>query len=248
QALAYTGAAAGAGRLEDAGVAAMLGSVDRSRIGSLLSALAAAAGALLGQEVATLAECAPDWSGVLDALAEALHHVQVRQLVPMAGIDGAGVEIDIDALAAATRPELVQLWYQMALNARRDLPYAPSARAGFEMAVLRMLAFRPGQAEGGTPPPAGGSGAQKAAASRGGAAAAARAALQAAPAAAPQPTRAATPPPQPTPSPAPTPPPAPTPTPTAATPDLDAERWIELVAAAGLSGPAGQLAAHAAFS
>ncbi|MDG6349526.1 DNA polymerase III subunit gamma/tau, partial [Luteimonas sp. 8-5] len=160
QALAYTGAAAGAGKLEDAGVAAMLGSVDRSRIGALLSALAAGDGALLLQEVATLAEFAPDWNSVLDALAEALHHVQVRQLVPGAGVDGAGV--DIDAIAAATRPELVQLWYQMALNARRDLPYAPSARAGFEMAVLRMLAFRPGQVEGGTPPPAGASGAGKA--------------------------------------------------------------------------------------
>src|SRR5690606_8169399 len=107
---AYTGAAAGAGKLEGAGVAAMLGSVDRSRIGALLSALAAGDGALLLQEVATLAEFAPDWNGVLDALAEALHHVQVRQLVPGAGVDGAGVDIDIDALAAATRPELVQLW------------------------------------------------------------------------------------------------------------------------------------------
>src|SRR5690606_24999950 len=115
---------------------------------------------------------------------------------------------------------------------RRDLPYAPSARAGFALAALRMPALRPGQAGGDTPPAAGGSGAPQATASRGRAAAAARAALQAAPAAAPQPTRAATP---------------PVPAPTAATPALDAERWIELVDAAGLSGPAGQLAAHAAF-
>ncbi|UUS15846.1 hypothetical protein NMB32_10260 [Stenotrophomonas sp. CD2] len=40
----------------------------------------------------------------------------------------------------------MQLWYQMALNGRRDLPLAPSPRAGFEMAVLRMLAFRPAAA------------------------------------------------------------------------------------------------------
>src|SRR5690606_2790302 len=116
QALAYTGAAEGAGKLDDAGVAAMLGSVDRSRIGTLLGALAAGDGALLLQEVATLAEFSPDWSSVLDALAEALHQVQVRQLVPGAGPEGEG--IDVEAIAAATRPELVQLWYQMALNAR----------------------------------------------------------------------------------------------------------------------------------
>ncbi|MDQ2702848.1 MAG: DNA polymerase III subunit gamma/tau, partial [Pseudomonadota bacterium] len=170
QALAYTGAAAGTGKLDDAGVAAMLGSVDRSRIGALLAALAAGDGGLLLQEVATLAEFSPDWSGVLDALAEALHHVQVRQLVPGMEVEGEG--IDTDAIAAAARPELVQLWYQMALNARRDLQYAPSPRAGFEMALLRMLAFRPGQVEGGAPPPAAASGTPKAASRSSGAAAA----------------------------------------------------------------------------
>src|SRR5699024_999054 len=95
-------------------------------------------------EVATLAGFSPDWSGVLDALADALHRVQVRQLVPGVEIEGDGV--DIDGLAAKLRPELVQLWYQMALGARRDLALAPGPRAGFEMAVLRMLAFRPAEA------------------------------------------------------------------------------------------------------
>src|SRR3546814_19939993 len=55
---------------------------------------------------------------------------------------------DLEALASALRPEVVQLWYQMALNGRRDLSLAPSPRSGFEMCLLRMLAFRP--AEGGT--------------------------------------------------------------------------------------------------
>ena len=64
-----------------------------------------------------------------------------RQLVPDVRIEADA--IDVDALAAHLRPELVQLWYQMALNGRRDLSLAPSARAGFEMAMLRMLAFRP---------------------------------------------------------------------------------------------------------
>jgi len=54
--------------------------------------------------------------------------------------------LDLGGFAARVRPEVVQLWYQMALNGRRDLPLAPSPRAGFEMAVLRMLAFRPAAA------------------------------------------------------------------------------------------------------
>ncbi|WP_206861092.1 DNA polymerase III subunit gamma/tau [Lysobacter changpingensis] len=148
QAIAYTGASAGAdgGVLADAGVAAMLGTVDRTRVGALLSALAEGDGERLLAEVATLAEFSPDWGSVLDAFSDALHRVQVRQLVPEAQVEADGV--DLDALAGRLRPEVVQLWYQMALNGRRDLPLAPSPRAGFEMSLLRMLAFRPTDGEG----------------------------------------------------------------------------------------------------
>ena len=141
QAIAYTGAGGEGGALADDAVATMLGSVDRTRVGTLLAALAAGDGAQLMAEVATLADFSPDWSSVLDALADALHRIQVRQLVPEVAVEADG--LDLDALAAAARPEVVQLWYQMALNGRRDLALAPSPRAGFEMSVLRMLAFRP---------------------------------------------------------------------------------------------------------
>ncbi len=154
QAIAYTGASAGGGMLGDAGVAAMLGTVDRTRVGALLTALGEGDGERLLAEVATLAEFSPDWASVLDAFSEALHRVQVRQLVPEAHVESDGV--DLDALAGRLRPEVVQLWYQMALNGRRDLAFAPSPRAGFEMSVLRMLAFRPAEGEGARAPSSGG--------------------------------------------------------------------------------------------
>ncbi len=78
---------------------------------------------------------------MLDAISDALHRIQVRQLVPEVEITSDAV--DVDGLAQQLRPELVQLWYQMALNGRRDLGHAPSPRSGFEMSLLRMLAFRP---------------------------------------------------------------------------------------------------------
>ncbi|MBO9883373.1 DNA polymerase III subunit gamma/tau, partial [Xanthomonas sp. D-109] len=137
QAIAYAG-----GALRDEVVRAMLGTVDRTQVGAMLDALADADGQRLLQVVAGLAEFSPDWGGVLEALAEALHRIQVRQLVPGAAtpaLDG----LDPAPLAERLRPEIVQLWYQMALNGRRDLYLAPSPRAGFEMALLRMLAFRP---------------------------------------------------------------------------------------------------------
>ena len=240
QAIAYTGAGAG-GALTDAAVAAMLGTVDRSRVNALLAALGAGDGAALLAEIATLAEFSPDWNGVLDALADALHRVQVRQLVP--GVETQADAIDVDVLATQLRPELVQLWYQMALNARRDLSFAPSPRAGFEMAMLRMLAFRPGS-----------SGSQAVAADtpRVASAAAARAALSQSPKDA-APSRGSTQAP-PAVAIADEPPPAP-PAMDAAKKNvardnsiiLDAERWLELVAASGLRGPARELANHAGF-
>ena len=140
QAIAYTGSGDG-GALREEGVRTMLGTVDRTQVGAMLDALADADGAALLGIVTGLAEFSPDWHGVLDALAEALHRIQVRQLVPGVAVEADG--IDADAFAQRLRPEVVQLWYQMAINGRRDLHLAPSARAGFEMSVLRMLAFRP---------------------------------------------------------------------------------------------------------
>ena len=151
QAIAYAG-----GALREDVVRTMLGTVDRTQVAAMLDALAEGDGARLLQVVATLAEFSPDWSGVLDALAEALHRIQVQQLVPGAAIAEG---LDVEAFAGRMRPEVVQLWYQMALNGRRDLPLAPSPRAGFEMAVLRMLAFRPAAAVPAIPTlPEGGSG------------------------------------------------------------------------------------------
>ena len=97
QAIAYTG-----GQLTDAAVATMLGTVDRTRVGALLDALAGGDGEALMAEVAALAEFSPDWSSVLEALTEALHRLQVRQLVPAAAMEADGVALD--ALADAVRP------------------------------------------------------------------------------------------------------------------------------------------------
>ncbi|MBT2747168.1 DNA polymerase III subunit gamma/tau, partial [Lysobacter sp. ISL-42] len=183
QAIAYGGAGADA-PLEGASVAAMLGSVDRTRVGAVLTALADGDGQRLLDEVATLAEFSPDWGSVLETLGDALHRIQVRQLVPEAAIEADGV--DVDALAAQLRPELVQLWYQMSVNGRRDLPLAPSPRAGFEMSVLRMLAFRPSgagdapAAPSGSGAAAGSSGSGSGSGSRGESARSASAAAQAA--------------------------------------------------------------------
>jgi DNA polymerase-3 subunit gamma/tau len=227
QAIAYTG-----GKLEETQVAAMLGTVDRTRVGSLLEALADADGARLLDEVAKLAEFAPDWGDVLDALASALHRIQVKQLVPEATVEADG--IDAGEFASKLRPELVQLWYQMALDGRRELPLAPAPRAGFEMSVLRMLAFRPDStASQSVPIPASNA---TASAPRSAPPAAQRTAAPSTPAPRPMPE-----------APAPQAVPVAKPVAAASITNLDADGWLELVARSGVRGPAAQLAAHSGF-
>lgn len=180
QAIAYAG-----GALREDVVGTMLGSVDRTQVAALLDALADGDGDRLMATVETLAGFAPDWGNVLDALAEALHRIQVRQLVPGAVREDEG--IDVAAYAGRVRPEVVQLWYQMAVNGRRDLELAPAPRVGFEMSVLRMLAFRP-EADAGVLAGGQGAGTQ---ATTGSKAAAPQAAAPATPAAGATPPKAA---------------------------------------------------------
>lgn len=147
QAIAY-----GGGALKADDVRAMLGSVARGQVLGLLQALAAGQGEALMLECARIASYSPDFGGVLDDVAAVLHRIQLMQLVPgyqAEGDEGAGEELA--ALAQQLAPEDVQLYYQIATTGRRDLPMAPDARTGFEMAVLRMLAFRPGEV-GDAPP------------------------------------------------------------------------------------------------
>ena len=255
QAIGYTG-----GKLEGAAVATMLGTVDRSRVQALLAALADGDGARLLDEATQLAEFSPDWGSVLDAVSEALHRIQVKQLVP--AVEVASDAIDIEALATQLRPELVQLWYQMALNGRRDLGYAPSPRSGFEMSLLRMLAFRPETAGVGAQPsvPKPAVAPPSSPQERSAAAERARAVMaeslpkaakpSPAPVPEPEPSRESTPPVRV----AEPPPPRSVESVVAATPlpantllVTDSEHWLDLVARSSLRGPAKMLAEHAAF-
>ena len=95
-----------------------------------------------------LAEQGPDWGGVLAEILNVLHRVAIAQALPEAIDNGQGDRERVLALAQALPAEDVQFYYQMGLIGRRDLPLAPDPRSGFEMVLLRMLAFRPADADG----------------------------------------------------------------------------------------------------
>lgn len=133
----------GGGALTESEVRVMLGTVEQRYIVGLLQALAASDGNALMEQVADLDTQAPDYTGVLDDLAAALQRIAVQQVLG-SGPDAAA---ELAELADTFSPEDVQLYYQIALLGKRDLPLAPEPRAGFEMVLLRMLAFRPASDE-----------------------------------------------------------------------------------------------------
>jgi DNA polymerase-3 subunit gamma/tau len=227
QAIAY-----GGGALKADDVRAMLGSVARGQVLGVLDALADGDGARLMGECERIASYSPDFGGVLDDLATQLHRIQLIQLVPgyRAESDGEGEET-LAALADRLQPEDVQLYYQIATTGRRDMALAPDARTGFEMALLRMLAFRPGEAGESAPTERA---THPAPASR--PAAAAPRSEPAAASAAPTPAPRA----QPAPS-------APAARVAVSTDARGLPRWDALIEQAGLRGPLGQLAQNAAL-
>ena len=141
--LADQAIAFGSGKLGEADVRTMLGSIDQNAVYDIVEALVAADAARLLAAVQGLAEQAPDFVAALEELLTLLHRLAIAQVLPGGGDNNLGDQQRITALASAVAGEDLQLFYQMALIGRRDLPLAPDLRSGFEMVLLRMLAFRP---------------------------------------------------------------------------------------------------------
>jgi DNA polymerase-3 subunit gamma/tau len=135
--------------LKEGEVRAMLGTIDQGAAVKILEGLAAQDAPRLLEIVAELDTMVPDYLAALDELALLVQRCALAQVAESA-LDEMGAEADqIRALAGELAPEDLQLFYQIALLGKRDLHLAPSARAGFEMTLLRMLAFRPAEAGSG---------------------------------------------------------------------------------------------------
>ncbi|MCH1610899.1 MAG: DNA polymerase III subunit gamma/tau [Luminiphilus sp.] len=138
QAIAY-----GEGKLTGALVAEMLGTVDRGKVLDLIAALLDDNAAEVLSLVAHIAEHAPDYVSTLDELSNALHQMTIAQTVPDAMDTSWPDQARIVELAAQATLDDTQLFWQMAVSGRREVHLASSARAGLEMILLRMIAFRP---------------------------------------------------------------------------------------------------------
>lgn len=133
QAIAYSN-----GALLETDVRTMLGSIEQTYIVALLEALAQRDAKAMLATIAQLTEHAADFNSALEELLTALHQIAIAQVLP-----DALAQAEWKKFSTQLSTEDVQLFYQIGLIGRRDLALAPTARSGFEMVLLRMLAFRP---------------------------------------------------------------------------------------------------------
>lgn len=131
----------GNGKVLTTEVKAMLGAIDTQILYQILHALAAQNGNGLLTQIARLSEQGADFSRALADLLSLLHQIAVIQAVP----NGPAhlTDPELIALSKQMTREDIQLYYQIGLLGQRDLPWAPTPRSGFEMTLLRMLAFLP---------------------------------------------------------------------------------------------------------
>jgi len=146
QAIAYCG-----GKIDEAQVALMLGTIDRQHVSRLLRLLADDDAKGIIDAIREIDEQFPDYSRLLDDLARDLQRIAVFQVVGTCDSDDDIGEQEYAALAEALPAADVQLFYQIAVMGRRDLHLAPDPRSGAEMTFLRMLAFRPTSVESAVP-------------------------------------------------------------------------------------------------
>jgi DNA polymerase-3 subunit gamma/tau len=133
----------GGGQVNDADVSSMLGTIERSYVIDICTALASGTGTDVLGAITRMAEQSPDYDLALSDVLSIWHQVAILQTVPEALDKGVSHYSALLDLAAVVSREDVQLYYQICLMGRSDLHLAPDLKSGFEMVLLRALAFRP---------------------------------------------------------------------------------------------------------
>ena len=131
------------GDVDSEQVRAMLGMVDDQFTVQLLTQIIRNEANGVLATISQMAERSVDYGSAVDELLTLIHNVSLFQVSPQAvewkGIDSA----DLGGLAESIDAETLQLLYQIAIMGKRDFDFAPDPRSGFEMVLLRMLAFQP---------------------------------------------------------------------------------------------------------
>ena len=141
QAIAYSGS-----DVTEQTVSQMLGTVPSEQVDALINAICEFDPAQAMQLIHSLTTLNVDFSKLLDQLIVIFHAAAISQAVPEYKEQVVLFADTIKMVSEKIAAEDIQLFYQIVLTSRKDLYLAHSPRAGFEMAILRMIMFRPGEA------------------------------------------------------------------------------------------------------
>jgi DNA polymerase III subunit gamma/tau len=151
QAIAFSGSGAD-GKLEEASVRLMLGSVDRSYVFNLIGALAQGDGKTVVETVETLRLNGLSAASTLEEMTTILQRMAVMQAVPNMPVDASDAEaVQTSQLAGDLPKDETQLLYSLCLHGRAELGLAPDEYAALTMVLLRLLAFKPDAASPSAP-------------------------------------------------------------------------------------------------
>ncbi|TNG01973.1 MAG: DNA polymerase III subunit gamma/tau [Gammaproteobacteria bacterium] len=142
----------GGGKVTDDDVRSMLGTIESGHVYQLIRQIHAADANALMQTIRDLDQRSPEYIDVLAEMISVLHHIALEKQVSGGITEEWDDPEQIRDLAKNITPQDLQLYYQIALQGREDMKMNPIPKEGFEMTVLRMIAFRPWQETADTPP------------------------------------------------------------------------------------------------
>ncbi|MDE0310597.1 MAG: DNA polymerase III subunit gamma/tau [Acidiferrobacterales bacterium] len=138
QAISYTN-----GKLEEAPVREMLGMLSQDFLLQLLTAIADQDPDRMLEITGKMSQQSVNYESALDDILLMLHELSLLKAAPQIVTERADNINDLKKLESQLSKEEIQLYYQIALIGKRDLPFAPDTQTGFQMALMRMLAFHP---------------------------------------------------------------------------------------------------------
>jgi DNA polymerase-3 subunit gamma/tau len=133
------------GKITSQHVIEMLGIVPQKQLINILLSLAEGNPQALIEQCHEMGMQGLDFTHVLDELLSALQRIASLQLIDNLQVSDWDDSEELKQIASSLLPEMTQLYYQIALHGKRDLPYAANPQSGFEMTLLRMLSFRPSE-------------------------------------------------------------------------------------------------------
>lgn len=137
--------AQGQGNITLANIQQMLGGVDQNWVYKIVIALLKQDGTSLMSLTQEIASFAPSYSRLFAELIQLFHQIAMLQIVEQHfDLPPEHAKL-LKKFSQAMSPEDVQLYYQICVNGRKDLPYASDEQAAFDMTILRLFAFKPMQ-------------------------------------------------------------------------------------------------------